>query len=96
MNLDLILSGGTVVDGSGNRDPFRADVGVLGDHIQDVGNLSDAQSGRTIDARGKIVAPGFIDVHLFISIRVQQMGNDMIRGHHIAQIDVNIHQVDRV
>lgn len=64
MDFDLIISGGTIVDGSGKRDPFRADVGVRGEHIQDVGDLSDAQSESTIDAKGKIVAPGFIDVHV--------------------------------
>ena len=64
MNFDLIIRGGTVVDGSGKRDPFPADVGVRGGRIQDVGDLSGAQSGGVIDARGKMVAPGFIDVHV--------------------------------
>jgi N-acyl-D-aspartate/D-glutamate deacylase len=58
---DLILSGGTLVDGSGN--PKReADVAIDGDRIAAVGrDLGPAR--RTIDARGKLVAPGIVDIH---------------------------------
>lgn len=59
---DLIISGGRVVDGSG--DPwFYADVGVKGDAITALGNLSAASATRRIDGTGLIVAPGFIDIH---------------------------------
>ncbi len=61
MAYDLIIRDGTVVDGSG-RPRFAADVGIEGDRIVAVGTLgSDAR--RTIDAAGRVVAPGFIDVH---------------------------------
>ena len=58
---DLVIRGGTVVDGSGGM-PFVADVAVDGDRIVAVGeNLA---AGRDeIDAGGKIVTPGFVDVH---------------------------------
>jgi N-acyl-D-amino-acid deacylase len=59
---DLILSGGTVVDGSG-RDRLRADVGVTDDRIAAVGDLSAATARRTCDVTGLIVSPGFIDTH---------------------------------
>lgn len=59
---DLIFRGGEVIDGT--RQPrFRADVGVTGDRISAVGDLSAAEARQTIDVTGQIVAPGFIDVH---------------------------------
>lgn len=58
---DLVIRGGTVVDGSGSE-PFVADVAVEGDRIVAMG--SDIGAGREeIDAAGKIVTPGFVDVH---------------------------------
>ncbi|HUG94503.1 MAG TPA: D-aminoacylase [Planctomycetaceae bacterium] len=62
MSFDLLIRGGTLIDGSrGHR--RRADVGVRGGRIAAIGSLADARSAATIDAAGKIVAPGFIDVH---------------------------------
>jgi N-acyl-D-amino-acid deacylase len=58
---DLIVRGGQVVDGSGQA-PVRADVGIVGDRITRIGDLSGETGGRIIDASGLIVAPGFIDV----------------------------------
>jgi N-acyl-D-amino-acid deacylase len=58
---DLILAGGRVVDGTG-APWFQADVAVLGDRIAAVGDLEDAKAKRRIDARGLVVAPGFIDM----------------------------------
>ena len=61
-SLDLIIEGGWVVDGLGGP-RRRADVGVAGERIAAIGDLSGATAARRVDARGKIVAPGFIDVH---------------------------------
>jgi len=59
---DLILHGGTVIDGTGgNR--YAADVGLSGDRITSIGDLSAAEAARRVDVSGRIVAPGFIDVH---------------------------------
>ncbi|HEX6188274.1 MAG TPA: D-aminoacylase, partial [Pyrinomonadaceae bacterium] len=60
-SFDIIIKGGTVYDGSG-RPPRRADVGIKGDRIAAVGNLSRASSPTIIDARGHAVAPGFINM----------------------------------
>jgi N-acyl-D-amino-acid deacylase len=59
---DLLIRGGRVVDGTGNP-WFTADVAIAGDTIAAIGANLDAGSARVIDARGQIVAPGFIDVH---------------------------------
>lgn len=58
---DLILSGGRVVDGTG-APWFRADVGVKGDSIAAIGDLSKAQARRRIELHGLMVSPGFIDL----------------------------------
>ena len=59
---DCVIHGGQVIDGTGA--PRRlADVGIQGDRITAVGDLAAAQAARRIDAAGRIVAPGFIDVH---------------------------------
>ncbi|GLH80919.1 amidohydrolase [Bradyrhizobium sp. SSBR45G] len=58
---DLVIRGGTVADGSGGE-LFEADVAIAGGRIVEVGKV--AASGREeIDARGKLVTPGFVDVH---------------------------------
>ncbi len=61
-NFDLVIQGGTLVDGSGGRS-WQADVAVQGDRIAAIGNLSGAARKRTIDATNLVVAPGFIDMH---------------------------------
>ncbi len=66
---DLKIINGLVVDGSGKR-AFLADVGVSEARIAAVGRLADAESAATIDARGKIVAPGFIDIHTHSDLAV--------------------------
>jgi len=61
--LDLLIEGGTVMDGTGAAG-FRAAVGVRGDLLTVVrGDVSDVAAGRRIDATGHVVAPGFIDIH---------------------------------
>jgi N-acyl-D-amino-acid deacylase len=58
---DLILKGGWIVDGSGNP-RYRGDVGVRGDRIVAVGFLGTSTARETLDVRGLVVAPGFIDM----------------------------------
>ncbi|GAB5481035.1 MAG: amidohydrolase family protein [Parasphingorhabdus sp.] len=58
---DLVIRGGTVVDGTGSA-PFTADVAIDGDRVSLVGTVT-AKGREEIDATGKIVSPGFVDVH---------------------------------
>ena len=57
---DVIVRGGTVYDGSGGA-PFRAGLGIRGDTIAAIGDLSGAAAASAIDATGLAVAPGFIN-----------------------------------
>ena len=59
--MDIAIVNGTVIDGTGAA-AVRADVGITDDRIVAVGELAEA-AGTTIDAAGRIVAPGFIDAH---------------------------------
>lgn len=58
---DLVIRGGTVADGSGGE-LFEADVAISRGRISEVGKVS-AKGQEEIDARGKLVTPGFVDVH---------------------------------
>jgi N-acyl-D-amino-acid deacylase len=60
--LDLKIEGGVVLDGTGTAGG-RADVGVVDDRIAAVGDLSREPAGRTLAAAGRVVTPGFIDMH---------------------------------
>src|SRR5262249_17524827 len=59
---DLVITNGRVVDGTGNP-WFHCDVGIKGDKIVAVGRIPEGKAKRTIDAKGLVVAPGFIDMH---------------------------------
>ncbi len=61
-SFDLVVRGGTVVDGTG-APAFRADVGLVGDTIAALGEIGPEQGRRVIDAAGLHVVPGFIDIH---------------------------------
>lgn len=62
MTYDLIIRGGTVVDGT-NSAPFIGDVAVKDGCVAAVGTLGEATAAEVIDAAGKVVCPGFVDIH---------------------------------
>ena len=64
LKLDLLIKGGLVIDGS-MREPVKTDIGIRGDRIVFIGNSArkNVIAERTLDAKGMIVAPGFIDPH---------------------------------
>src|ERR1700761_4270691 len=60
-NPDIVIRGGTIADGRGG-DLYEADVAIKDGRISEVGKVS-AKGTEEIDAKGKLVAPGFVDVH---------------------------------
>ena len=68
---DVIVRGGTVVDGTGTPGR-RADVGIRQGRVAAIGDLAGAAAPTTVDAAGLIVAPGFIDVHTHADDLAQQ------------------------
>ncbi|HIF12706.1 MAG TPA: D-aminoacylase, partial [Dehalococcoidia bacterium] len=62
MKFDTIISGGTVIDGTGTPGA-QVDIGISGKEIAATGDLSESTSDNAIDATGLTVTPGFIDVH---------------------------------
>ena len=58
---DVIIRGGEIIDGTGKA-RFRGDVGIRGDSIAAIGDLTRETAATTIDATGQVVAPGFIDL----------------------------------
>jgi len=68
VEFDLVIRGGTLVDGTG-REPVRGDVGVRDGRIAALGPVTGA-AARTLDAGGLVVAPGFVDIHTHYDAQV--------------------------
>ena len=62
MSSDLLIRGGTVIDGTGSP-AYVADIGITGDRITGIGSINSSNFADVIDADGLTVAPGFIDAH---------------------------------
>ncbi|MDB4893790.1 MAG: D-aminoacylase [Firmicutes bacterium] len=69
MRFDLVIRNGRVVDGTGNP-WFHADIGIVGDRIVTIGAIADAGAAQVIDAAGRVVSPGFIDMHTHSDLMV--------------------------
>jgi len=87
---DLLIKNGKIYDGTG-LDPYTGDIGIKGDKIAAIGDLSD-RSVITIDAKERIITPGFIDVHSHYDLPflVRNMISDpkrlttSLKGNHAA------------
>lgn len=66
---DVVITGGTIVDGTG-APAFVGDIGIDGDRITAVGEVDATGAGRVIDATGRIVTPGFVDIHSHFDAQV--------------------------
>lgn len=65
-HFDLLLRGAQIVDGSGGA-RYQADIGIDGDEIVAIGRFPEATASRLVDVRGRIVTPGFIDMHAHVA-----------------------------
>jgi N-acyl-D-amino-acid deacylase len=84
---DVVLVGGTVVDGTGEP-RYRADIAISGPTITRVGDcadlVTDASTTRVIDAAGLIIAPGFIDMHAHSDLQI------LLNPGHVAKISQGV------
>ena len=68
MDYDVKIVGGTIMDGTGSEG-YRGDVGIQGGRVVALGDAK-GDSGRTIDAGGLVVCPGFVDIHTHYDAQV--------------------------
>ena len=68
MAYDIVIKNGTVIDGTGSQQR-QADVAIQGDRIAEIGTVTGSAK-RTINAEGKIVTPGFVDIHTHLDAQV--------------------------
>ena len=84
---DILIRDGRVIDGTGN--PWTsADIGIRGDRIVAVGRLAGRSATREIDARGHVVAPGFIDLHTHSDLTLLNDGNAESKVRQGVTLDV--------
>lgn len=79
---DFLIRNAVIFDGEA-REAFRGDVGISGDRITGVGDLTGARAGKTIDAKGLVLAPGFIDAHThsdFNPLIYPKLSNKILQG----------------
>jgi N-acyl-D-amino-acid deacylase len=88
--MDVVIAGGLVVDGTGSR-AYRADVGLDGGRIVGLGDLSAAEAARRIDASGRVVCPGFIDMHSHsdLTLLVQPTGDSKLQQGVTTEVNGN-------
>ena len=68
MAYDFVIRGGNVIDGTG-APARRADVAVVGDRIVEVGECA-GEAAETYDATGRLVTPGFVDIHTHLDAQM--------------------------
>lgn len=94
---DILIRGGTVVDGSG-APRFRADVGIRGGRVAQIApdGIAPAEAREVLDAEGLIVSPGFIDnhAHIQLSIREYPLAENFLRQG-ITTLLASLHSGDQ-
>ncbi|KYF90912.1 N-acyl-D-amino acid deacylase [Sorangium cellulosum] len=84
MEFDLVVSRGTVLDGSG-QPRYVADVGIQNGKIAAIAGPGALKGGRTLDAGGLAVAPGFIDIHSHVDWLLPLPDHEEVLGPMVAQ-----------
>ncbi|MDO8863206.1 amidohydrolase family protein [Haliea sp. E1-2-M8] len=90
---DLVLANGTVVDGTGSE-AYPADLGIEGGRIVAIGKLDSAAAGQVIDVSGKVVAPGFIDVHSHADWALDDPSTASVEGFLRQGVTTSVYGVD--
>jgi N-acyl-D-amino-acid deacylase len=80
--LDVLIRNALIIDGSGNPG-YKGDLAVEKDRIAAIGRLPKAEAKRVIDASGKVLCPGFIDVHTHSEL-------EMLAGRHTAGVQMGV------
>ncbi len=90
MVFDTLLAGGLVVDGTGSP-AFRADVGLENGRISAVGDLSSSDAAKRIEASGRVVCPGFIDMHSHsdLTLLIQPTGDSKLQQGVTTEVNGN-------
>jgi N-acyl-D-amino-acid deacylase len=88
--LDTVLTGGLIVDGTGAR-AYRADVGLDGGRIAALGDLDAAEARQRLDVAGRVVGPGFIDMHAHsdLTLLVQPTGDSKVQQGVTTEVNGN-------
>jgi dihydroorotase/N-acyl-D-amino-acid deacylase len=84
---DVLIRGGHIVDGTGNP-WFAGDVGIKNGRIAAVGRLGQAAASRVIDATGRVVAPGFIDLHTHSDVSLLADGTAQSKVRQGVTLDI--------
>ena len=84
---DVLVRGGHIVDGTGNP-WFAGDIGIKNGRIVAVGRLRNATASRVIDATGRVVAPGFIDLHTHSDISLLADGTAQSKVRQGVTLDI--------
>ena len=75
-DFDILITNGMIVDGSGNN-AYEGDIGITGDTIAEIGDLTGKTAMKTIDAEGLVVSPGFIDIHTHCAERLGEVDSNV-------------------
>lgn len=81
---DLVIENARVVDGTGNP-PYQADVGIRNGRIDRIGSLHQVPATKRIDARGLVLAPGFIDVHTHLEEQIKRVSRRLAADNFVLQ-----------